>query len=426
MATQTNTQALQFAFDPAANNGSTSVPIYQNNAFAFESCDHAANVFNLADASFLYTRLNNPTTDVLERRLAAIDGGIGAVATACGMSAISTTILTLLKSGDHIVSSSSVYGGTYNLLSVTLPRLGITTTFVNPDDPKAFEEAIQPNTKLVYTESLGNPKLDFVDIQAVSQIAHAHGLPLVVDNTLTPILFKPIEHGADIVIYSLTKYFCGNGTAMGGAVIDAGKFDWTNGRFPDFTEPSPGYHGLIYSEAFGPAAFIARVRVEGLRDLGACLSPTNSFIFLQGLETLSLRLRHASQSALEVAQWLQRHPAVEWVRYPGLEGDPYHNICKRHLDGGFGCIITFGPKGGYEAAKAVVDGLKLFHIVANLGDTKSLVIHPSSTTHRQLSEEQQLSAGVTPDLIRLSIGLEDLVDLKADLEQALSGATQHA
>lgn len=425
MANNTNTQALHFAFEPAENHGSTAVPLYQGNAFVFKNCDHAAAVFDLQEPAYLYTRLNNPTTDVLEQRLAAIEGGIGAVATASGMSAISTTILTLLKAGDHIVCSASVYGGTYNLLSVTLPRLGITTTFVDPADPKNFQAAIQANTKLVYTESLGNPKLDFVDIDAVAEVAHAHGLPLVVDNTLTPLLFKPLEHGADIIIYSLTKYFCGNGTAMGGAIIDGGKFDWTNGRFPDFTEPSPGYHGLIYSEALGPAAFIARARVEGLRDLGACLSPTNSFIFLQGLETLALRIRQASQTALAIAQWLEQHPLVGWVRYPGLEADPYHAICKRHLNGGFGCIITFGPKeGGYEAAKTLVDSLELFRIVANLGDTKSLVIHPSSTTHRQLSPEQQLSAGVTPELIRLSIGLEDLVDIQADLEQALTKSTQ--
>ena len=342
------------------------------------------------------------------------------------MSAIATTILTLLRAGDHIVASSSVYGGTYNLLSVTLPRLGITTTFVDASDPKAFEAAIQPTTKLVYSETLGNPKLDFVDIRAVADIAHAHGLPLVVDNTLTPILFKPIEHGADIVIYSLTKYFCGNGTAMGGAVIDSGKFDWTNGKFPDFTEPSPGYHGLVYSEAFGPAAFIARARVEGLRDLGGCISPTNSFLVLQGLETLALRIREVSASALKIARWLQQQPEVEWIHYPGLETDSYHEICSRYLKGGFGAIITFGLKGGYEPAKAFVDSTKIFRIVANLGDTKSLIIHPSSTTHRQLSPEQQQSAGVSPELVRLSIGLEDVEDLKADIKQALAASGAHA
>ena len=309
-------------------------------------------------------------------------------------------------------------------MSVTLPRLGITTTFVDAQDPKNFEAAIQPNTKLVYTETLGNPKLDFVDIAAVADIAHAHGLPLAVDNTLTPVLCRPIDHGADIVIYSLTKYFCGNGTAMGGAVIDSGKFDWTNGNFPDFTEPSPGYHGLRYSETFGPAAFIVRARVEGLRDLGSCLSPSNSFIFIQGLETLSLRIQHASKSALEIARWLQSQPEVAWVNYPGLESDQHHEICDRYLKGGFGCIITFGLKDGYEAAKSFVDNTEIFRIVANLGDTKSLIIHPSSTTHRQLSEEQQRSAGVTPDLVRLSIGLEGIEDLKADLAQALKKATK--
>ena len=400
------------------------MPLYQANAFAFDSCDHAVGVFDLQIPAYLYTRLNNPTTDVLEQRLAALDGGVGAIATASGMSAVATTIFTLLRAGNHIVASSSVYGGTYNLLSVTLPRLGITTTFVDAHDPKAFEAAIQPNTKLVYTETLGNPKLDFVDIAAVADVAHAHGLPLVVDNTLTPILCRPIDHGADIVIYSLTKYFSGNGTAMGGAVVDSGKFDWTNGKFPDFTEPSPGYHGLRYSETFGPAAFIVRARVEGLRDIGACLSPTNSFLIIQGLETLALRIKQSSQSALEIARWLQQHPAVEWVHYPGLEQDERHEICKRYLDGGFGCIITFGLKGGYEAAKSFADHTKLFRIVANLGDTKSLVIHPSSTTHRQLSPEQQASAGVTPDLVRLSIGLEDIEDLKADIEQAILEATR--
>ena len=400
------------------------MPLYQANAFAFDSCDHAVGVFDLQIPAYLYTRLNNPTTDVLEQRLAALEGGVGAIATASGMSAVATTIFTLLRAGDHIVASSSVYGGTYNLLSVTLPRLGITTTFVDAHDPKAFEAAIQPNTKLVYTETLGNPKLDFVDIAAVADVAHAHGLPLVVDNTLTPILCRPIDHGADIVIYSLTKYFSGNGTAMGGAVVDSGKFDWTNGKFPDFTEPSPGYHGLRYSETFGPAAFIVRARVEGLRDIGACLSPTNSFLIIQGLETLALRIKQSSQSALEIARWLQQHPAVEWVHYPGLEQDEPHEICKRYLDGGFGCIITFGLKGGYEAAKSFADHTKLFRIVANLGDTKSLVIHPSSTTHRQLSPEQQASAGVTPDLVRLSIGLEDIEDLKADIEQAILAATR--
>jgi O-acetylhomoserine aminocarboxypropyltransferase/cysteine synthase len=424
MSKNVTTQVLHAGFEPSANNGSTAVPLYQANAFAFDSCDHAVGVFDLQIPAYLYTRLNNPTTDVLEQRLAALDGGVGAIATASGMSAVATTIFTLLRAGDHIVASSSVYGGTYNLLSVTLPRLGITTTFVDAHDPKAFEAAIQPNTKLVYTETLGNPKLDFVDIAAVANVAHAHGLPLVVDNTLTPILCRPIDHGADIVIYSLTKYFSGNGTAMGGAVVDSGKFDWTNGKFPDFTEPSPGYHGLRYSETFGPAAFIVRARVEGLRDIGACLSPTNSFLIIQGLETLALRIKQSSQSALEVARWLQQHPAVEWVHYPGLEQDEHHEICKRYLDGGFGCIITFGLKGGYEAAKSFADHTKLFRIVANLGDTKSLVIHPSSTTHRQLSPEQQASAGVTPDLVRLSIGLEDIEDLKADIEQAILEATR--
>lgn len=414
-----NTELLHAAYTPAENNGATSVPLYQTLAYEFDSCDHAAQVFDLAAPGYIYTRLNNPTTNVLEQRLAILEGGIGAVATSCGMSAVSATLLTLLRSGDHIVASSSLYGGSFNLLSVTLPRLGIETTFVDAEKPEAFEAAIRENTRAVFTEALGNPKLDFVDIAAVAQIAHKHGLPLIVDNTITPGVFRPIEHGADIVIHALSKYISGNGTTLAGAVIDGGKFDWSNGKFPEFTSPSPGYHGLVYSEAFGPAAFIAKLRVEGLRDLGGSLSPFNSFLLIQGLETLDVRFERSSSNALEVAKFLESHPAVEWVNYPGLPSSRYHNICKRYIKGGLGGLLTFGIKGGYDAAKRFADSTTLFAVVANLGDSKSLVIHPGSTTHRQLSSEQQISTGVTPELVRLSIGLEHIDDLKADLAQAL-------
>ncbi len=415
----TATTAIQFAYNPFENNGATTVPLYQGTAYAFKSSDHAAEVFDLKAPGYIYTRLNNPTSDVLEQRLAALEGGVGAVVTSSGMSAISTALLTLLSSGDHIVASASLYGGTFNLLSVTLPKLGIETTFVAPDDLNAFAKAIRPNTRVIYTEALGNPKLDFVDIAALAEIAHSAGLPLIVDNTITPALLKPIEHGADIVIHSTTKYICGNGTALGGAIIDAGCFNWSQGKFPAFTEPSPGYHGLVYWDTFGATSFIVRVRVEGLRDFGSSASPTNSFYTLQGLETLDLRIKSISSTAQQLAQWLSTHPRVAWVNYPGLSTSPYHTLRSQYLTDGFGGLLTFAPKGGYEAAKKVVDAMQLFKIVANLGDTKSLVIHPSSTTHRQLSEEQQLAAGVTPDLIRLSIGLESIEDLKADIDKAL-------
>ncbi|WP_329905439.1 O-acetylhomoserine aminocarboxypropyltransferase/cysteine synthase family protein [Porphyromonas pogonae] len=419
MSTNRKTQALHVGFNPTHYNGATSVPLFQGSAYQFRDSDHAAAVFDLTEPGYIYTRLNNPTTDILEQRLAAIEGGIGCVATASGMSAIATTILTLLNAGDHIVSSSSIYGGTFNLFSVALPRFGINTTFVDPDDMEAFERAITPDTKLIYTEALGNPKLNFADIGKLSHIAHSHFIPLIVDNTITPGLLKPIEYGADIVIHSLTKYICGNGTALGGAIIDSGKFNWANGNFPDFTEPSPGYHGLVYWEVFNKAAFIVRARVEGLRDLGSTISPANSFQIIQGLETLDVRLKRVSENAMNIAQWLYNHPLVKWVNYPGLTLSPYYKVCSQYLRDGFGGLLTFGPKGGYESAKKVADSTHIFSLVANLGDTKSLLIHPSSTTHRQLTEEQQRQAGVTPDLIRLSVGLEDVEDLKSDLDQAL-------
>ena len=351
--------------------------------------------------------------------MAALEGGIASVVTSSGTSAIATTLLTLLKSGDHIVASSSLYGGTYNLLSVTLPRHGITTTFVDPSDAENFKVAAQENTRAFFIESLGNPKLDVLDIKAISNKAKAYKVPLIVDNTVaTPYLLNPIEYGANIVIHSLTKYINGNGTALGGVIIDAGKFDWTNGKFPEFTEPSPGYHGLVYSEVLESASFIAKVRIEGLRDYGSSLSPFNAFQIIQGLETLEIRIKKHSENALALAKWLQKQDIVSWVNYPGLETSPYKKLSEKYLPKGQSGLVTFGVKGGYEVAKNVVDQTKLFSLLANIGDTKSLIIHPASTTHQQLSTDSQILTGVSNDLIRLSVGLEDIDDLKADLEQA--------
>lgn len=421
MSTQKfSTAALHAGHDVTKNGGTRAVPIYQTTSYVFNNADHAANLFGLAEPGFIYTRLNNPTNDVLEQRLAALEGGIGAVVTASGTSALTTALLVLLRAGDHIVASNSLYGGTYNLLNVTLPRLGITTTFVDPSDPKNFTAAAKENTRVFFAESLGNPKLDVLDLKAIADEAHAFKVPFIVDNTVpTPYLLNPIAHGADIVIHSLTKYITGNGTSLGGAVIDAGKFDWSSGKFPEFTEPSAGYHGLVYHEALGPAAFIAKVRIEGLRDFGAALSPFNAFQTIQGLETLQIRIEKHSKNALELAKWLQTQSEVAWVNYPGLEDSKYNNLAQQYLPNGQSGLVTFGLKGGYEAAKKAADETKLFSLLANIGDTKSLIIHPASTTHQQLSPEQQKTTGVTPDLIRLSVGLEDIEDLKADLQAVL-------
>ena len=414
-----NTNSLHSGHATDKTQGTRAVPIYQSTAYVFDSADHAANLFSLAEPGYIYTRLNNPTNDVLEQRLAALEGGIAAVATTSGTSAIATALMVLLKAGDHIVASNSLYGGTYNLLSVTLPRLGITTTFVDPDDPSSFGKAVQENTRAIFAESLGNPKLDVLDLKAIAAEANVAKVPFIVDNTVaTPALLNPIEHGANIVIHSLTKYINGNGTAMGGVIIDAGTFDYGNGLYPEFTEPSPGYHGLVYHEALGAAAFIAKVRIEGLRDFGGALSPFNSFQIIQGLETLSLRLKQHSENALAIAQWLEEQEEVAWVNYPGLASSKYNALAKAYLPKGQSGIVTFGLKEGYEAAKKVADQTKFFSLLANIGDSKSLIIHPASTTHQQLSEEAQKETGVTQDLVRLSIGLEDLEDLKADLKQA--------
>jgi O-acetylhomoserine (thiol)-lyase len=413
------TKSLHAGHDPSNTQGTRAVPIYQSTAYVFKDADHAANLFSLAEPGYIYTRLNNPTNDVLEQRLAALEGGIAAVSTASGTAAISTALMVLLKAGDHIVASSSLYGGTYNLLNVTLPRLGITTTFVDPADPENFEKAVQDNTRAFFVESLGNPKLDVLDLKEIASYSKKAKVPFIVDNTVaTPALLNPIEHGANIVIHSLTKYINGNGTSLGGVVIDAGTFDYGNGLFPEFTEPSPGYHGLVYHEALGPAAYIAKVRIEGLRDFGGALSPFNSFQIIQGLETLSIRMNQHSKNALEIAQWLEAQEEVAWVNYPGLASSKYNDLAKKYLPTGQSGIVTFGLKGGFEAAKQVADKTNIFSLLANIGDTKSLIIHPASTTHQQLSPEAQKTTGVTQDLVRLSVGLEDVEDLKNDLKQA--------
>ncbi len=416
-----STNALHAGHDPKVNGGTRAVPIYQSTAYVFNNSDHAANLFSLAEFGNIYSRINNPTNDILEQRLAALEGGIASVVFASGTGALNTALLVLLKSGDHIVSSNSLYGGTYNLFDVTLPRLGITTTFVDPADPSNFGKAVRENTRAIFVETLGNPKLDVLDIKAISAEARAAKIPFIVDNTVTtPALLKPIEHGANIVIHSLTKYINGNGTALGGAIVDAGTFDWANGKFPEFTEPSPGYHGLVYHEALGPAAFIAKARIEGLRDHGACLSPFNAFQIIQGLETLAIRMKKHSENALELAKWLEKRKEVTWVNYPGLKSSKYYAQAEAYLPNGQSGLVTFGVKGGYESAKKIADETKIFSLLANIGDTKSLIIHPASTTHQQLDDAAQEATGVTKDLIRLSVGLEDLEDLTSDLEQAFA------
>ena len=387
MSTQLSTQALHAGHDAKNTQGTQAVPIYQTSSYVFNDSDHAANLFSLAEPGFIYTRLNNPTNAVLEQRLAALEGGVAAVATASGTSAIATTLMVILRTGDHIVASNSLYGGTYNLLANTLPRFGITTTFVDPDDPSEFAKAVKPNTRTFFAESLGNPKLDVVDLKAISDAAKKAKVPFVVDNTVaSPALLNPIEHGANIVIHSLTKYLTGNGTSIGGVIIDAGTFDWGNGNFPEFTEPNPSYHGLNYHETLGNIAFIAKVRIEGLRDLGSAPSPFNSFQTIQGIETLDIRMKKHSENALKLAAWLSTKKEVAWVNYPGLKTSKYNTLAQHYLPKGQSGIVTFGLKKGFEAGKKVADYTKLFSLLANIGDTKSLIIHPASTTHQQLEK----------------------------------------
>jgi len=416
--------------DPAT--GSRAVPIYQTTSYVFQDADHAGRLFGLKEFGNIYTRIMNPTTDVFEKRVAALEGGVAGLATASGQAAETLALTTLAGAGDEIVSTTSLYGGTYNLFHYTFPRLGITVRFVDANDFDGLRAAINSKTRAVYTETLGNPKLDVADIEQLAAIAHENGLPLVIDNTTpSPALVRPIEWGADIVVNSATKFLGGHGTAIGGVIVDAGKFDWAaSGRFKDFTEPDPSYHGLSYTAAFGPLAFILKARVQGLRDTGAALSPFNAFLLLQGIETLHLRLERHSANALAVARHLEQHPGVEWVNYPGLESSAYYQRAKKYLPNGHGAIVTFGIKkgetgGGYEAGKKLIDSLELFSLLANIGDAKSLVIHPASTTHQQLTVGEQAATGVTPELVRLSVGIEDIRDILADLDQAIEAATGH-
>jgi O-acetylhomoserine (thiol)-lyase len=413
---------------PDPTTGARAVPIYQTTSYVFQDADQAGRLFGLKEFGNIYTRIMNPTTDVFEKRVAALEGGVAGLATASGQAAETLIITTLAAAGDEIISTTSLYGGTYNLFHYTLPRLGITVRFVDADDFAGLRAAINEKTKAIYTESLGNPKLDVVDLETLAKIAHENGLPLVVDNTTpSPALVRPIEWGADIVVNSATKFLGGHGTTIGGVIVDAGNFDWAaSGRFKEFTEPDPSYHGLSYWEAFGKISFILKARIQGLRDTGGALSPFNSFLLLQGIETLHLRLQRHSENALAVARHLESHPGVEWVNYPGLESSSYHARAQKYLPNGSGALVTFGIKGGYAAGKTLIDSLKLFSLVANIGDAKSLVIHPASTTHQQLTVEEQGTTGVTPELVRLSVGIEDIRDILADLDQALEKAVSTA
>ncbi len=412
--------------DPTTN--ARAVPIYQTTSYNFADADHAARLFALQEFGNIYTRIMNPTTDVLEKRLAALEGGAAALALSSGQAAITLAIETLASAGDEIVSTTSLYGGTYNLFHYTLPKLGITVRFVDAEDEAGLRAAINDKTKAVYTETVGNPKLDIADIEKLANIAHENGVPLIIDNTTpSPALIRPIEHGADIVIQSLTKFIGGHGTSIGGAIIDAGKFDWkASGRFTDFMTPDPSYHGIVYADAFGPLAFILKARVVGLRDTGACLSPFNAFLILQGTETLHLRMERHSENALAVAKFLQGHAQVEWVNYPGLESSKYFERSQKYSPKGAGALVTFGIRGGLEAGKKLINSVKLFSLLANIGDAKSLIIHPASTTHSQLTPEEQATTGVTPDLVRLSVGIENINDIIADLDQALNATAQSA
>jgi O-acetylhomoserine (thiol)-lyase len=407
------------ARDPATN--ARAVPIYQTTSYVFNDADHAARLFALQEFGNVYTRIMNPTTDVFEKRIAALEGGVAGLALASGQAAETLAILTLARAGDEIVSATSLYGGTYNLFHHTLPRLGIGVRFVDPTNFEGLSKAINSKTKAVFAETIGNPKLDILDVERFAQIAHSHKVPLIIDNTsASPALCRPIEWGADIIVNSATKFIGGHGTSIGGILVDSGKFDWkASGRFAEFHEPDPTYHGISYTEAFGEMAFIIKARVQGLRDTGACLSPFNAFLFLQGAETLHLRMQRHSENALAVAKYLKKHPLVTWVSYPGLEESPYYALTKKYLPDGAGALLTFGIRGGYEAGKRFINAVKLFSLLANIGDAKSLVIHPSSTTHQQLTSEEQKETGVTPEMIRLSVGIEDLRDIEADLDQAL-------
>jgi len=408
--------------DPATM--SRAVPIYQTTSYGFRDTEHAANLFALKEFGNIYTRIMNPTQDVFEQRVAALEGGPAALALSSGQSAITYAIMNIAEAGDDIVSAASLYGGTYNLFANTFPKFGIDVHFVDPSDPENFRKAITPKTKALYAETIGNPKCDVLDIEAVAEIAHENGIPLIVDNTMaSPYLLRPIEHGADIVIHSATKFIGGHGTSIGGVVVDGGKFDWkASGKFPGLTQPDPSYNGVVYTDAVGPVAYIIKMRVQLLRDMGAAISPFNSFLLLQGLETLHLRMERHSENTLAVAKWLQTQEAVEWVSYPGLEDHPSYKLAQKYLPKGQGSILTFGIKGGIEAGKKLINNVKMFSHVANIGDSKSLIIHPASTTHSQLTGEKLLSTGVTEGMVRLSVGTEGIEDIIYDLEQAIKAS----
>jgi O-acetylhomoserine (thiol)-lyase len=423
-----STLALHAGQVPDPTTGARAVPIYQTTSFVFKNTEHAANLFALQEFGNVYTRIMNPTTDVFEQRVAALEGGTGALAVSSGQAATNLALLNITQVGDEIVSANNLYGGTYQLFHYTLPKLGRVVKFVDSGKPEAFRKAITPKTRALFAETIGNPKLDVPDFEALAKIAHQAGIPLVVDNTIGIGLVRPIEHGTDIVVASATKYIGGHGTSIGGVIVDSGNFKWDNGKFPEFTEPDPSYHGLKFWEVFGNfpgmgnVAFIIKARVQLLRDIGACLSPFNAFLFLQGLETLPLRQQQHSKNALEIAQFLSKHKLVNWVIYPGLPHNPNHKMAAKYLKRGFGGILGFGIKGGLEAGKKFINSVKMLSHLANIGDAKTLVIHPASTTHQQLSAEEQAATGVTPDYVRLSIGLEDSADIKADIDQALKAS----
>ena len=409
--------------DPAT--GARAAPIYQTTSFVFDSADHAASLFNLQTFGNVYSRISNPTVAVLEERVAALEGGRAALACATGQAAEATAILTLCKAGDHIVSASTLYGGTHTLLGVNLKKLGIESTFVNPDDPEDFRKALRPDTKLLYAETLGNPLINIVDIAAVAAIARDAGVPFLVDNTVpSPYLCRPIEHGADLVVHSATKYLGGHGTTMGGVIVESGRFPWGNGKFPEFTTPSPGYHGVIFHETFGDFGFTMKARMEIMRTFGPTLAPLNAWLLLQGIETLGVRMDRHCANALAVAKFLQGHPQVAWVNYPGLAGNKYHALAQKYLPKGASGLLNFGVKGGARAGERFIEAAQFMSHLANIGDAKTLIIHPASTTHRQMSDEEQLKAGVTPDMIRMSVGIETLEDILWDIDQALAQAAK--
>jgi O-acetylhomoserine (thiol)-lyase len=417
-----STRSLHAGQTPDSATLARAVPIYQTTSYLFEDSTHAAELFALQKFGNIYTRIMNPTTAVFEERVAALEGGIGALATSSGQAAQFLAISSLTGLGDEVVASSTLYGGTYTQFDVSFRRLGIEVKFVEPDDPENFRKAITPKTRAVYGETIANPRMNVLDIERVAAIAHQAGVPLVIDNTMaSPYLCRPMEHGADIVLHSATKFLGGHGTSIGGIIVDSGRFQWSD-KFPAITAPSPGYHGMKFVEAFGPLAYIIKARVEGLRDFGPCISPFNSFLFLQGIETLKFRMEAHSRNALEVANWLEKNPAVAWVKYPGLESSPYRALARKYLPKGCGSLMTFGIKGGMNAGRKLIDSVQLFSHVANLGDAKSLIIHPASTTHQQLTDEQQLEAGVSKDLVRISVGIEDIEDILWDLDQAIAAS----